>query len=205
VSTATATPLARTRREQQRLETRELLFELALEEFRRVGTAKARIRDIVDAAGVVPGTFYFHFPTRDHVVFELWLRNSRRLVERLPPVYASPPPPVADTLRRLGEAMIDIEEETGDIALVRDSIAVVLRPPEGTDPAASGVGEVIVALLAGGLERGEIASELDPPGLASVLLTSILGVLIAAPDDAAERRRDLRRTIDFFLKALRPA
>jgi AcrR family transcriptional regulator len=205
VATATATPLARNRREQQRLETRELLFELALDEFRRVGTARARIRDIVEAAGVVPGTFYFHFPTKDHVVFELWTRNSRRLVERLPALDAAPPPRVDETLRRLGDAMIDIEEETGDIALVRDSIAVVLRPPEGADPSSSGVGNVIVGLLAAALERGEIASELDPPGLASVLLTSILGVLITAADDPAARRRDLRRTIDFFLKALQPA
>ena len=61
-----------------------VLFELALAEFRSKGTARARIRDIVGAAGVVPGTFYFHFPTKDHVLFELWLRNSRRLVDRLP-------------------------------------------------------------------------------------------------------------------------
>ena len=54
---ATSAELPRNKREQQRLDTRELLFELAIDEFRRKGTAKARIRDIVEAAGVVPGTF----------------------------------------------------------------------------------------------------------------------------------------------------
>jgi AcrR family transcriptional regulator len=202
VATATVPALPRTRREQQRLETRELLFELAIDEFRRVGKAKARIRDIVEAAGVVPGTFYFHFPSKDHVIFELWRRNSLRLLERLPSLDAAPPPGVERYLHSLGDAMIDIEDEIGDSALVRDSIGVVLRPPEGADPSSSSLDDSIIQLLAGALERGEIASELDPPGLASVLLTSILGVLISAPDDTRQRRRELRRTIDFFLKAL---
>lgn len=203
MATAATTPLPRTKREQQRLDTRESLFQLAIEEFRAKGTAEARIRDIVEAAGVVPGTFYFHFPTKDHVVFELWLRNSRRLLERLPPLDEdSNPPPVADYLRSLGTALLEIELEVGDFQLVCDSIAVALRPPAGTVQPTSGVGDAVVALLAGALERGEIASELDPPGLANVLLTSILGVLITAPEAPAERRRELQRTIEFFLRAL---
>jgi len=38
-----------------------------------------------------------------------------------------------------------------------------------------------------------------------VLLMSITGVLAVAPDDAPARRRELRRTIDFLLRALDPA
>lgn len=178
---------------------------LAIDEFMRVGTARARIRDIVEAAGVVPGTFYFHFPSKEHVVFELWRRSSQQLVAQLPPIDSDPPPRADRYLRALGDAMIDIERGIGDSALVRDAIASVLRPPEGADPSTFGVSDAIVGLLTGALERGEIASELDPPELASVLLTSILGVLMAAPDDSTARRRDLRRIIDFFLKALQPA
>ena len=200
----TDTSLPRSRREQQRLDTREQLFELAIDEFRRVGSTRARVREIVDAAGVVPGTFYFHFPTRDHVLFELWRRNSDRLADRLPSLAVdAPAPSVESYLRALGDAMIDIEEEVGDIELVRDSIAVMLRPPEGADASAPGVASQIVALFSRALDRAEIASALAPPELATVLLTSLLGVLISASDDLDERRRDVRRTIDFFLKALR--
>jgi len=205
MATALSSPPRRTRREQQRLATREQLFMLAIDEFMRVGTARARIRDIVEAAGVVPGTFYFHFPSKEHVVFELWRRSSQQLVAQLPPIDSDPPPRADRYLRALGDAMIDIERGIGDSALVRDAIASVLRPPEGADPSTFGVSDAIVGLLTGALERGEIASELDPPELASVLLTSILGVLMAAPDDSTARRRDLRRIIDFFLKALQPA
>lgn len=204
MATALTPPPPRTRREQQRLATREQLFELAIDEFRRVGTAKARIRDIVEAAGVVPGTFYFHFPSKEHVVFELWRRSSQQLVAQLPAIDRDPPPRAEHYLRSLGEAMIDIEQRIGDSALVRDAIASVLRPPEGADPSTFAVGDAIVALLTGALERGEIASELGPTELASVLLTSILGVLMAAPADSTARRREVRRIIDFFLKALQP-
>ena len=203
MATAEALSLPRTKRDRQRLDTRELLFQLAIEEFRSKGAAAARIRDIVESAGVVPGTFYFHFPTKDHVVFELWQRNSHKLLERLPPLGDdSKPPSVAEYLQSLGDALLEIELEVGDFELVRDSIAVALRPPAGTARPTSGLGDAVVTLLAGALERGEIASELDPPGLANVLLTSILGVLITAPEHPAERRRELKRTIEFFLRAL---
>jgi len=59
-----------TRRERQRLETRGRLYEAALAEFRRVGFANAQIEAIVERAGVARGTFYFHFPTTEHVLLE---------------------------------------------------------------------------------------------------------------------------------------
>lgn len=194
-----------TQRAQQRLETRELLFELAITEFRRSGTAKARIRDIVEAAGVVPGTFYFHFPTKDHVVFELWKRNSARLVEliREAQTGATPPRSVADFLHTMADGLLQVEAEVGDAGLLRDSISIVLRPPEGIDLSENPIGDILVEFLTEAEARGEFTSELAARELALVLLTSILGSLAAASDDPADRRHDLSRTIEFFLKALR--
>lgn len=63
----------------QRLETRQRVFDAAVAEFKRVGTADADIGAVVSAAGVVRGTFYFHFPTKEHVLEEL----ERNLVKRL--------------------------------------------------------------------------------------------------------------------------
>src|SRR5262245_57475521 len=70
-------------RTRQRLETRDRLFEAALAEFRRVGVAPAEIEDIVRAAGVARGTFYLHFPTKDHVLMELLRRKQAVLGARL--------------------------------------------------------------------------------------------------------------------------
>jgi AcrR family transcriptional regulator len=38
---------------------------------KRSGRAGADVSAIVAAAGVARGTFYFHFPTKEHVVVEL--------------------------------------------------------------------------------------------------------------------------------------
>src|SRR5205085_7825923 len=58
------------KRDLQREETRHKLYEAALEVFRRDGVAAARIDDITRAVGTSRGTFYFHFPTKEHVLVE---------------------------------------------------------------------------------------------------------------------------------------
>jgi AcrR family transcriptional regulator len=72
-----------TSRQAQRLRTRERVLDAAIVEFQRTGTGSADINAIVEAAGVARSTFYFHFPTKEHVLLELirrdelaWPRNS---------------------------------------------------------------------------------------------------------------------------------
>src|SRR2546423_15640536 len=76
-------PILYPHRTRQRLETRDRIFAAALAEFRRAGVAASEIEDIVRAADVARGTFYLHFPTKDHVVMELLRRQQRALGERL--------------------------------------------------------------------------------------------------------------------------
>ena len=68
----------RTARDLQREETRERVFEAALDVFREQGMAQARIEDIAQAAEVSRGTFYFHFPRREDVMLELLDRSQQR-------------------------------------------------------------------------------------------------------------------------------
>ena len=58
-------------REAKRLQTRERLMGAAIAEFKRAGMADADVGSIVTAAGVAHGTFFFHFPTKEHVLLEL--------------------------------------------------------------------------------------------------------------------------------------
>ena len=64
-----------TTREVQRRATRERLFTAAVTEFKRTGVEGADVTAIVADAGVAHGTFFFHFPTKEHVVAEA--RSSR--------------------------------------------------------------------------------------------------------------------------------
>jgi AcrR family transcriptional regulator len=70
-------------RETQRLQTRQRVYAAALAEFKRTGMAAADVRDIAAAAGVARGTFYFHFPTKEHVLAEFERLEEARLVAQL--------------------------------------------------------------------------------------------------------------------------
>src|SRR6201996_1046478 len=70
-------------REVRRLETRARLFDAALAEIGRCGLADADVSSIANAAGVARGTFYFHFPTKEHVLIELERNEQIKLVAEL--------------------------------------------------------------------------------------------------------------------------
>jgi TetR/AcrR family transcriptional regulator, repressor for uid operon len=72
-----------TGRDAQRLQTRQRVYAAALAEFKRTGMAAADVRDIAAAAGVARGTFYFHFPTKEHVLAEFERQEEARLVAQL--------------------------------------------------------------------------------------------------------------------------
>lgn len=70
-------------REIRRLQTRERLLGAAVAEFKRAGLAAADVHAIVTAAGVAHGTFFFHFPTKEHVLLELERREEERIAKQL--------------------------------------------------------------------------------------------------------------------------
>ena len=79
-----------TTREAQRLATRERLFRAAVAEFKQTGVADADVAAIVESAGVAHGTFFFHFPTKEHVVAELGQREEVRMAGELERFLAPP-------------------------------------------------------------------------------------------------------------------
>lgn len=76
-------PAASGVREARRLETRSRLFEAAVSEIRQHGLAGADVSAIASAAGVARGTFYFHFPTKEHVLIEVERNEETRIVGEL--------------------------------------------------------------------------------------------------------------------------
>ena len=58
-------------------------FDAALAEIAQRGLAAADVSAIAAAAGVVRGTFYFHFPTKEHVLTEVERSEEARIVGEL--------------------------------------------------------------------------------------------------------------------------
>ena len=77
-------------REAQRLQTRARVFDAAVAEIGRSGLAGADVAAIAAAAGVARGTFYFHFPTKEHVLVELERAEEVKIVATLDTRTAEP-------------------------------------------------------------------------------------------------------------------
>jgi AcrR family transcriptional regulator len=70
-------------RDKQREETRRRLYLAALEVFRRDGVAGCRIDDIAQKAEVSRAAFYFHFPTKEHVLIDFLAESEAPAMKRL--------------------------------------------------------------------------------------------------------------------------
>jgi len=186
-------------RTRQRLETRDRLFEAALAEFRRAGVAAAEIERIVRAAGVARGTFYLHFPTKDHVLMELLRRKQAVLARRL----ATPCEP---TPRRFLRRLVDLMAEDAigeDRALWHELFAVVARHAGEMRTEASALVEALTRHLAAAQRRGDVRRDVAAFDLVAVFLPGVYGLLQMKLDDPpAEVRTALHRVVDIFVRGI---
>jgi len=186
-------------RARRRLETRDRVFTAALAEFRRAGVARAEIERIVRAAGVARGTFYLHFPTKDHVLMELLRRRQEVLAQRL---RAGKATAVRPFLRRLVDLLL---EDTHDevAGLGHDLFAAITRHAGEMQTEASGFLEVLTAFFAAAQARGEIRDDLTPFELAAIFLPGVYGLIQLKLDDPrAELATALHRVVDIFVRGI---
>jgi TetR/AcrR family transcriptional regulator, repressor for uid operon len=192
------------RRDQQREDTRNRIFEAALAEFRRVGFAEAQIDDIVRAAGVARGTFYFHFPTKEHALIELQRRGQESIVERLATLRRRPIA-VKSFLQQLIDAGIAESMSSGQASLQREIFALFARQASALQGQDYPLLEAVMQFFREAQERGEVRGDLMPSELTTVFLTSMFGVLLSLPESLGpELRPALRRVVDVFVRGVAP-
>lgn len=109
-------------REARRLETRARLFDAALAEIARNGIGGADVSSIAAAAGVVRGTFYFHFPTKEQVLVELERNEETRIVAELVGARAEAGDLIS-VLSRLVHHVLDAERRLGTVVF-RDMLGL---------------------------------------------------------------------------------
>jgi AcrR family transcriptional regulator len=183
-------------RERRRAATRERIFAAALAEFRRRGVANANVTEIARAAGVSRPSFYAHFPTVDHVLFELTWRLALQLVRRLEPARG-----LRATLDALADGLIEVEQDLGDAALFREMVSIFARRTP-----APGIRGEDVPVLGEMLRRfeqardaGELRKGMPPAQAARLCLSGVFGHLLGVDATPAERRADLRALFSLYL------
>jgi AcrR family transcriptional regulator len=110
-------------RERQREDTRQRIYDAAMDIFRRDGFEVARVDDVAKAAGVSHGTFYFHFATKDEVLIQCLRASEMRVMASIEAVPAGAP-----LIAVLDAASAAIAKEwEGDPKLFPDVATVALR------------------------------------------------------------------------------
>ncbi len=183
-------------REQKRQRTRRRLYEEAVAEFSRVGFGAASVAEIARAAGVSRPAFYFHFPTKEHVLLEMQWHKELELVEALAGCDT-----LADTLMTLADAIVTGTESVEGPGVARDMMSIYARRPEWLplDEQPFPLARLVERRFAEGAARGELREGLDPETAPLLALTGMFGYLIAAPE-SSNRRADLRAMLSLYLR-----
>jgi TetR/AcrR family transcriptional repressor of uid operon len=182
-------------RDAQRQETRKRVYAAAVAEFRRVGMAAADVSVIVKEAGVARGTFYFHFPTKEHILAELERHEEARLAAQLEKFLARPHD-LAGALAETVRLMAQMERRVGKL-LFREMLALHFSPsrPEalpGTDQWADyPMMTLVVRAIGLARDRGETYPEADPLRTAQFFMLGLYAVLITSPDHSRAARAEI--------------
>lgn len=169
-------------REARRLETRARLFEAALAEISRRGLAAADVSAIATAAGVVRGTFYFHFPTKEHVLIELERTEETRIISELGDATGN----LASVLDRLVQHVLEAERRLG-ATVFRDMLGLHFastRPVED-ELAQHPLAAFLVGVIGRAQETGQVSCDVDAGELGTFFLTGLFALLATGAHDAA--------------------
>jgi AcrR family transcriptional regulator len=136
------------------------------------------IRAVAARVGVSPPAIYLHFADKDELFFHSCARNMEELADRL--VAAGQEGSMLERLEAMGRAYIRFGLERGE----RYEVMFVARPPQSIvdDPEIEIPGvralRATEAVVAAGIESGELRADLDPAATAASLWAAVHGTVL---------------------------
>jgi TetR/AcrR family transcriptional regulator, repressor for uid operon len=182
-------------REAQRLETRQRVYAAAIAEFKKVGMAAADVGVIAKEAGVARGTFYFHFPAKEHVLAELERQEEARQAAQLAR-FLDRPHDLVGALAEVVRLMIQLERRVGKV-LFREMLALHFSPrrPEvlpGTEQWADyPMMTLVVRAIELARERGETYPQADALRTTQFFMLGLYAVLITSHEHSRAARAEI--------------
>jgi AcrR family transcriptional regulator len=172
-------------REAKRLQTRERLMGAAIAEFKRSGIATADVSAIVAAAGVAHGTFFFHFPTKEHVLLELEHREEERIAKELGRFVTSQRD-LSSTLKETARLVMGLERRLGAV-LFKDFLALHFSQTRPVDESKEHPVIVLVAQqIEGAQDGGRVDPDVNPMNSAVFFLLGLYALLTTTHDWPAQ-------------------
>jgi AcrR family transcriptional regulator len=189
-------------REARRLETRTRLFDAALAEIARSGLAAADVTAIANAIGVVRGTFYFHFPTKEHVLVELERNEEAKIVAELRDALTDDGELVS-VLLLLVRHVLDAERRLGPVVF-RDMLGLHFsstRPVED-EVAEHPLAEFLFEAITEAQHAGRVPLDADAGELGVFFLTGLFALLATGVQDSVTADAVLSRYVTTIVKGM---
>jgi AcrR family transcriptional regulator len=174
-------------REAQRLQTRARIFDAAVGEIGRSGLAGADVAAIAAAAGVARGTFYFHFPTKEHVLVELERAEEASIVAKLD-TRNTAPGDLLSLLTLLVRQVLAAETRLGPIVF-RDMLGLHFSAarPVDDEPSEHPLAGFVIAAIAEAQAAGRVSRDANPGELGVIFLTGLFALLATGATTALDR------------------
>jgi len=190
-------------RQQQKAQLRKRLYDVALELFRAQGYEATTVQQITERAGVGKGTFFNHFPSKEHVVVE-WYDGITR--ESLAEVRERAFGSAEEGVCALVDAMAARAAAAPELVAIKARIAPasdLLAEAERTQDAE--MSTFCTEHLQAGKKRGELAADLDEEFFAELLVAMLTGTSRGwvAARHRFDLREVLRRRTAFLFRAAR--
>jgi TetR/AcrR family transcriptional regulator, cholesterol catabolism regulator len=143
---------------------RDQILLTAAELFARKGVGATTVREIADSVGVLSGSLYHHFESKDAIVDEVLGRYLGTLRERYGETLAQGTS-AADRLRRLVLTSVQVAEEQPYATTIYQNELHYLREQprfKQVQAAAADVQKTWLAVIESGVADGEFRSDIEP-------------------------------------------
>jgi AcrR family transcriptional regulator len=189
-------------REAQRLQTRARLFDIALAEIARSGLAGTDVAAIAATAGVARGTFYFHFPTKEHVLVELERNEEAKIVEKLA-TETSGPGDLMSMLTLLVREVLAAEERLGPVVF-RDMLGLHFSAtrPVDDEPGQHPLAEFVIAAITEAQAAQRVSRDANAGELGVIFMTGLFALLATGDMASGARLALLDRYVRIIVRGM---
>ncbi len=156
--------------------TKHKIFTVALKLFREKGFSNVTVDEIVREAGIAKGTFYIYFPSKGHVIAEIFMEADLMYEEYIKELrhIASP----TEKLRQLLDHLIEMQYEIlgYDLSVIgyRTQLDEHVEYSMNEDRT---IYTYVTSLIREGQETGEMNRDAAPEYYARILLRGIRGAI----------------------------
>ena len=184
---------------------REEILSLAAEQFAERGVASTTVRDIGAAAGILSGSLYHHFTSKDQMVAELLLPVMQRQVGHYRTIVGADDSPTTTLRALITTAVLEAAETPNETRMIRNDTQTLAAIPELRP-----VTELLVeanrlwgSVIDRGVASGEFRDNVDTRLVVAAMFDAVLSTTRWFTERRSQRPDDVGNALaDLFLGGL---